>query len=69
MIATILTTARTWLVELDGDPSDTFPTLWRRIGACEVIDTVFVTIEGEAHGGFPVLFNPEQVVAIHQYFG
>lgn len=67
MIATILTTDRPWLVELDGDPSDTFPKLWKRIQACEVINTVFVSIEGEAHGDFPVLLNPEQVVAIHRH--
>jgi hypothetical protein len=67
MIATILTTARPWLVELDGEPRDTFPKLWRRIRAGETIETVFVSIEGEAHGSFPVLFNPKQVVAIHQH--
>ena len=69
MIASILTTARPWLVELDGDPSESFPKLWKQIQAGKPIATVFVTPDGEARGNFPVLFNATQVVAIHQHLG
>jgi hypothetical protein len=67
MIATILTAADSWLVELEGDPSSAFPKLWDRIQAGETIDTVIVSLEGVAVASFPVLFNPNQVVAIHQH--
>jgi hypothetical protein len=69
MIATILTTARPWLVELDGAPGDAFPKLWKQIQAGKPIVTVFVTPDGVPHGSFPVLFNAAQVVAIHEHLG
>ena len=67
MIATIHTTARTWVTEIDGEPAEALPNLWKQIQNRKVIRTVLVSLEGQTAGNFPVLFNSNQVIAVSEW--